>query len=91
MKQEQSVKNKEALAPYKNAVVRYIRARMVLKQIKYEDLVVALQDRGVHLTANNLRNRVSKGLFSADMLLMLIEILDVQEDAMQKMLEQVGD
>lgn len=89
MNQEQSILNKAALEPYKTAAARYIRSCMVLKQLKYEDLVVALQAKGVVLTANNLRNRVSKGLFSADMLLILLEIISVNEDAVKKMLEQV--
>jgi len=89
MKESESLGNKAALSSYKSAIARYIRSAMVLNDIKYDDLVVALADRGVVLTASNLRNKVSKGLFSADMLVMLVEILKVEEVALIDILKQV--
>ena len=89
MKESESLKNKEILQPYKSAIARYIRSSMVLNDVKYDDLVEQLANRGVVLTASNLRNKVSKGLFSADMLVMLIEILAVEETALVEILKQV--
>ena len=89
MKESESLKNKEALQPYKSAIARYIRSSMVLHDVKYDDLVDKLTERGMVLTASNLRNKVSKGLFSADMLVILIEILGVEETAVSDILKQV--
>ncbi len=89
MKETQSLKNKTALAPYKAAIARYIRSQMVLKNQRYEDLSLALRQKGIELTGSNLRNKVSKGLFSADMLLIILELLDANEEAISEILKQV--
>lgn len=89
MKENESLQNKTALSPYKSAIARYIRSSMVLHDVKYDDLVEELAVRGITLTASNLRNKVSKGLFAADMLVVLIEILGVEEQALADILKQV--
>lgn len=87
MKHEQSLSNKEALTPYKNSISRYIRSVMVLKAVKYEDLVFQLTERGVVLTADNLRSKVSKGMFSADLLVAILECLGVEESALPEIIK----
>ncbi len=89
MEQTQSLNNKIAFAPYKTAITRYIRSAMVLTGKKYDDLVIELEGRGIHLTTDNLRSKVSKGMFSADLLVAIIDVLDVQENAMSDILKQV--
>ena len=71
------------------AITRYIRSAMVLTGKKYDDLVIELEGRGIHLTTDNLRSKVSKGMFSADLLVAIIDVLDVQENAMSDILKQV--
>lgn len=89
MQQDQSVKNKTALAAYKTAITRYIRSAMVLQNKRYDDLVDDLSNIGIHLTADNLRSKVSKGMFSADMLAAIIDVLGIKEDAMREIIKQV--
>jgi hypothetical protein len=81
MKPEQSVQNKAHLAAYRTALSRYIRSTMVLKGLKYEDLSSELAQFEVYLTQENLRSKVSKGMFSADLLLLLFKILNVEQTA----------
>ena len=89
MKQDQSLKNKVALTPYKTAISRYIRSAMVLQDKRYDDLVEDLHQIGVHLTSDNLRSKVSKGMFSADMLAAIIDVLRIEDRAMREIMKQV--
>lgn len=91
MKQDQSVQNRAALAPYKTAITRYIRSAMALRNKRYEDLVADLSRSGIHLNAENLRSKVSKGMFSADLLAAIIEILGVEENALTEILKLVSE
>ena len=91
MKPEQSVKNRHALAPYKQAITRYIRAAMVLKGLKYNELAENLANKGVVMTPENLRSKVSKGMFSSDLLAAIIDVLGVEEDAMREVIKLVHD
>ena len=89
MNPEQSIQNKSSLAVYRNALSRYIRSTMVLKELKYDDLVSDLDAKGVYLTAENLRSKVSKGMFSADLLLLLFATMQVSESACEEVLKIV--
>ncbi|BCE01570.1 DUF6471 domain-containing protein [Marinicellulosiphila megalodicopiae] len=89
MKHEQSIHNKNALKPYKQAISRYIRSAMVLKGMKYDQLSERLLDKGIDLTSDNLRSKVSKGMFSADLLVAIIDILQVEEVAMSEILKLI--
>ena len=89
MNQDQSIRNKAALKAYKQSISRYIRAAMVLNGIKYDQLTERLQQLDIHLTADNLRSKVSKGMFSADLFVAIIQVLDSQEQAMTDIIKQV--
>jgi len=85
MKPEQSLNNKASLAPYRDSISRFIRSTMILKNKRYEDLAIGLEQRGIVLTSDNLRSKVSKGAFAADLLMAIFEVLDVEPDAMQQL------
>ena len=91
MEPEQSIKNRRALAPYKQAITRYIRAAMVLKGLKYNELAEHLADKGVVMTPENLRSKVSKGMFSSDLLAVIIDVLGVEKVAMREIIKLVHD
>jgi len=91
MNEHDSLENKKILTAYKSAISRYIRSCMVLQDVKYDDLVIALADKGIVLTASNLRNKVSKGLFSADMFVVLLEILHMTDNPMEAILKLTHD
>ena len=86
MEPEQSINNRRSLAPYKQAITRYIRAAMVLKGLKYSALADRLTHKGVVITPENLRSKVSKGMFSSDLLAAIVDVLGVEEDAMREIL-----
>ncbi len=85
MKPEQSVSNKASLAPYRASISRYIRATMILRNKRYEDLAAGLEQRGIVLTSENLRSKVSKGAFAADLLMAIFDVLDVDNEAIASM------
>lgn len=91
MKQDHSIKNTLALNPYKKAISRYIRSAMVLKNKRYEDLVGDLAEKGIHITSDNLRSKVSKGMFSADLFVAIIESLKVETVALEDILKLTGE
>ena len=91
MQQSQTIQNKQSLAIYKSSITRYVRSAMALKNMRYEDLVAALQLKGISLTEENLRSKVSKGMFSADLFVAVIDVLGVEEVAVKDILNVVRD
>lgn len=91
MDQNQSVKNRHAMKPYKQAIARYIRSAMMLKGMKYNDLAEKLEQNGVVMTPENLRSKVSKGMFSADLFVAIVEVLQVSDSALIEILKQLED
>ncbi|TBR38437.1 hypothetical protein CBF23_012110 [Marinomonas agarivorans] len=89
MNQDQSLKNRQALAPYKLALTRYFRSALALKGLKYDDLCEALKEKGITMTPENLRSKTHKGMFSADLFLAMIDVLDLEPDALSDILKQV--
>lgn len=89
MDQNQSVKNRKAMTPYKVAIARYIRSVMMLRGIKYNDLADKLSEVGVVMTPENLRSKVSKGMFSADLFVAIVDVLNVQDTAVIDILKQL--
>lgn len=91
MNPDQSVKNKQALAPYKLAITRYIRSSLALKGLKYEHLSDALNKKGIVMTPDNLRSKTHKGMFSADLFAAIIDVLGLEESALNEILKQTND
>ncbi len=91
MNPDQSIKNRQALAPYKLAITRYIRAALALKGMKYDDLSAGLATRGIIMTPENLRSKTHKGMFSADLLTAIVDALGVEQNALPEILNQVRD
>lgn len=91
MNPDQSIKNKQALAPYKLAITRYIRGSLALKGLKYEHLSEALKEKGIVMTPDNLRSKTHKGMFSADLFAAIIDVLDLEENALHDILKQTHE
>lgn len=91
MDQKQSLENHRALTPYKQAIARYVRASMALKNVRYNDLASALAERGITVTPENLRSKVSKCMFSADLLVAIIDVLGVEDSAVPDILRQARE
>jgi hypothetical protein len=56
---------------------RMLRAEMVRRDISYEDLVQRLADAGVKETSASLRNKLSRGSFTADFFLKALTAIGV--------------
>ena len=54
---------------------RMLRAEMVRRGISYEDLVQLLAEAGVKETSASLRNKVSRGSFTADFFLQALSAM----------------
>lgn len=91
MKEEQSINNKASLAIYRSAITRYLRSQMIVKGIKYEDLVMMLEEKGVQLTSDNLRSKFSKGMLAGDLLIAVIEVLKLDQSAISEILRIKDD
>lgn len=52
-----------------------LRAEMLRRQISYKDLVVKLENIGVKETEANLRNKISRGSFTAVFFVQCLEAL----------------
>lgn len=63
---------------WRKIVQRLIKAEMSLKGVKYQDLSDKLATIGVKQSADNLRNKVNKGILGADLLLQLVYVLDTK-------------
>lgn len=88
MNQDQSLKNRQSLSPYKVAITRYIRSALVLKGLKYDDLSEALAKKGITMTPENLRSKTHKGMFSADLFAAIIDVLGLEDNALREILKQ---
>ena len=63
---------------WRMVVQRLIKSEMTLKGIKYQELSEKLAEIGVTQTADNLRNKVNKGILGADLLVQLMFVMDVK-------------
>lgn len=55
-----------------------LRGEMVRRRIDYADLVALLAEDGVKETTANLRNKVSRGSFTAAFLLQCLHVMQVK-------------
>ena len=67
------------MSNWRMVVQRLIKSEMTLKGIKYQELSDKLAEIGVSQTADNLRNKVNKGILGADLLVQLMFVMDVKK------------
>jgi hypothetical protein len=67
-----------------------LKAELARKNLKYPDLVRRLARVGVKETVENLRNKVSRGNFSAIFLLQCLTALGVRHVALKRYPHQLG-
>lgn len=63
---------------WRELVSRLIKSEMTKRKIKYEDLSQRLAQYGVSQSADNLRNKINRGIMGADLLLQLVYVLDIR-------------
>lgn len=68
----------DAMADWNAYAKRVMRSEMHRKGMSYADLVAALAATGVKETEANLRNKVSRGSFTAAFLLQCLSAMEVK-------------
>jgi hypothetical protein len=77
---------------WRELVSRLIKAEMARKKLRYEDLSQRLARHGTHQSADNLRNKINRGILGADLYLQLFLALDMrrlERDAILELLEDI--
>ncbi len=59
-------------------VSRLLKSEMAIKGMKYKDLKHALEKIGTHQSEGNLRQKINRGQLSAQLLLQLLIVMDVE-------------
>lgn len=72
------MQNTQKAAEWRQVVQRLLKAEMSKRGVKYQDLSERLSSIGVNQSADNLRNKVNKGILGADLLLQIVYVLNVR-------------
>lgn len=56
-------------------MARVVKSEMSVRGVKYQDLSQRLAAIGIEQSADNLRNKVNKGIMGADLLLQILLVL----------------
>lgn len=60
---------------WRQTVARVVKSEMSVRGVKYQVLSQRLEEIGVEQSADNLRNKVNKGIMGADLLLQILYVL----------------
>ena len=80
-------------ADWRQLVQRLLKAEMSKRGVKYQDLSNRLSSINVNQSADNLRNKVNKGILGADLLLQIMYVLNmrhISRDDMVDIFEDMG-
>ncbi len=66
-------------ADWRKMLQRLIKAEMTRRGARYQELSERLAKVGVQQSADNLRNKVNKGILGADLLLQIMFVLNIQK------------
>ena len=64
---------------WRETVSRLIKSEMSAKGMKYQDLSVRLSAMGIQQSADNLRNKINKGILGADLLIQILVSLETTQ------------
>lgn len=76
---------------WREAVSRIIKSEMSARGVKYQDLSMRLETMGIKQSADNLRNKINKGILGADLLVQLLVCLDSPQLDMQRVKDILAD
>ena len=68
-------KTQGAKNAWRQTVARVVKSEMSVRGVKYQALSQRLEEIGVEQSADNLRNKVNKGIMGADLLLQILYVL----------------
>ena len=76
---------------WRDLVSRVLKSEMSKRKLRYEDLSRALAEQGCLQTADNLRNKINRGILGADLFIQLLLVLNVKSLDRQTLLEIVDN
>lgn len=76
---------------WRDLVSRVLKSEMSKRKLKYEDLSKALAEQGCVQTADNLRNKINRGILGADLFIQLLLVLNVKSLDRQTLQDIVED
>ncbi|MFQ3250911.1 DUF6471 domain-containing protein [Glaciecola sp.] len=82
---------KPKTSDWRNLVQRLLKAELSKKGIKYQDLSDKLSQVGVDQSADNLRNKINKGILGADLLLQIMFVLNIKQIKYEDIEEMLSD
>jgi hypothetical protein len=85
--------NKPRSSDWRQVVQRLLKAEMSKRGTKYQDLSDRLLNIGVEQSADNLRNKINKGIMGADLLLQIMYVLNmrrIERDDIVEMFIDIG-
>jgi hypothetical protein len=82
---------KPKTSDWRNLVQRLLKTELSKKGIKYQDLSDKLSAVGVDQSADNLRNKINKGILGADLLLQIIFVLNIKQIKYEDIEEILAD
>ncbi|MDO6838927.1 DUF6471 domain-containing protein [Paraglaciecola chathamensis] len=80
-----------ASAGWRQVVQRLLKAEMSKRGVKYQDLSERLVSIGVNQSADNLRNKVNKGILGADLLLQIMYVLNMRRIERDDIVDMFSD
>lgn len=66
-------------ADWRKMLQRLLKTEMTRRGARYQDLSERLAEIGVVQSADNLRNKVNRGIMGADLLLQIIYVLNISK------------
>ncbi len=76
---------------WRQVVQRIVRSEMSVRGVKYQGLSERLAAIGIEQSADNLRNKVNKGIMGADLLLQVLYVLNARAISTQVLSEVLQD
>lgn len=76
---------------WRKVVQRIVRSEMSLRGVTYQTLSDRLAEIGIEQSADNLRNKINKGILGADLLLQLLFVLKARPLSVDMIVEIMQD
>ncbi|WP_246601224.1 DUF6471 domain-containing protein [Alteromonas antoniana] len=76
---------------WRQVVQRVVKSEMSMRGVKYQGLSERLAEIGVDQSADNLRNKINKGIMGADLLLQVMMVLNARPLSTETLREILND
>lgn len=76
---------------WREVVARLVKSEMSMRGVKYQGLSERLAEIGVKQSADNLRNKVNKGIMGADLFLQIMHVLNARPVSMTDVQDILGE